>query len=137
VLVLPVEIGEQLTEPLEIREGDRRLVHRRAAAPRRRHLAMHDQRFAVELEPPLGEQLRDTRGERAREPELALDDRRLGTLTHRIGVRALANQQAHGLDEQRFPRAGFPSDRVEARAERDFGALDDREIANGQSFEHR
>jgi hypothetical protein len=108
VLVLAVEVEQDLAQALERGLRHRRLVHRGPALPSGLQLAPHDQRLAVELQLPLGEQRRRARGGLAREPELALDHCRRGAVAHHVGVGAAAHQQAHRLDQQRLAGAGPP-----------------------------
>ncbi len=136
VLVLAVEVGEDLAQAPEVRDRDRRLVGEGARLAAGVDLAAQDQGFAVELDAEGGELLAGAPGARPCQPELALDRREPGPLAHRARVGPPADQQVHGLDQQGLARAGLARDGVEPGAESNLGMLDQREVADGEPFEH-
>ncbi len=52
------------------------------------------------------------------------------------GVGAFAEDEAEGVDEDGFARAGFASEDVVAGAEGDFAVFDDGDLVDGELFEH-
>ena len=136
-----LELARHRHEPLG---GGRHVLARRRAAPGVRarapvpeHAPGDDDVFLA-VGPQLEQRQDVVLLERARRRlELGLDIR-IGALgAHERGVPARAEQQPHGLREDRLPRAGLPGDRVQTRGKLELGLADEDEVLDAQPTKQR
>ena len=72
-----------------------------------------------------------------RSAEERLDLGLVGTRAQQIGAAPVAEQKAERPHQDRLPGAGLPGDDVQPGLEGDLEILDDREIADAQTGQHR
>src|SRR5581483_3051137 len=135
VVALAVDVDEVRCE-LRQRRGRHGAAVHPGDAPARRHVARDDQHAVLRLDAKLGQQLGQTlvlavkledplhaRGGRARADDLRAQPR--------------TEQPRERVDEDRFARAGFAGDDVEARPELQPDPFDDGEVLDVELDQHK
>src|SRR5205814_936430 len=117
VLVLSVQLDEPAREVLQRAGRSKSAVDERAAPALRGDLASDDQLFAAALED-------------------GFYRRAVFAGANQVARRPAAQQQADGLDEDRFAGAGFAREDVQPRLELDLGGVNDGQVADAQEAEH-
>jgi len=120
-----VDVDQQATQLAELARGRRTAVEPGGAATADLP-AQHQLRLGIEahlLQQGEG-------GGDVGDLEHALHQRPLGAVAHLVGAGPGAEREGQGVDDQRLAAAGLPRQQVEAGAEADLRARDQRQVTN-------
>jgi len=134
VVVLAVDLDKSRTERAQHLHADGLVVDKGAGAAIGKLHPAHDQ-LTVTAEIVIGQhpERRMAFGEIERGNDLAL----LGAFAHQRSFAASAERQREGIEQDRFAGAGLACKRGKAGTEIDVEAVDQDDVTNGKSGQHR
>ena len=128
IVVLAMDLDQHRPDLAQQRGGGGLIVDERAASAIGLDQSPDDQRLAgIDLQPILGEQLRDGWGGIERRG----DDRLCRPPTHQRAFAAPPQSEPQRIEQDRFARAGLPGQHAEAGAELQLQRLDQHDVTNG------